>query len=611
MSTTTRRVRRHRRPTVIGAAVAVALSATQALSAPSHVALSPASGALGLVTVEDRAQLAVATRALRAAGLTVQPLRRLPVLLVEGAPGLVQRSLATTGVGRYYPDERLELFAADSNATIGADQLQAMGLTGKGVQVAVVDSGIDATHPDLASRVTHNVVIASAKRHEEVSPLESLPDPLIVTEDLGPGSNTDTGNGHGTLVAGVVAGDGTSGKDLVGVAPGAELIGYAAGVLGLANAVTAFDHVLDHPEWGIDVVNASFGSNKFSVFDPQQPLNVASKALSDAGIAVVFAAANAGAGGLEMTMSQFAAAPWVIGAAASTISGERADLSSNGLSLDNAGVAPLRNGHVSFAGDRLGIYHPSVAAPGQGITTTCTQTGQYANQPLSCPLDGFSPGNVAGTSFATPHIAGVLALLEQARPGLTTAQLKQVLEATAKPTRTPEPAWKVGYGLVDAPAALSLLKKKGFAAALKKAHRDASARLLGQRVWDVDVSDLWSFTAPVVSTAETGSRTFSLAVPAGTDALKLGITSYDVATLTGTPGWTITVTDAVGREVGRTAEIGRTFAGPIGSVLLDLRGKTPAFGTWTLTAAPTIGLNDEPEGSTFEVVVHAARLAAR
>src|ERR671929_24961 len=88
-----------------------------------------------------------------------------------------------------------------------------------GVGVAIVDSGIDATHPDLAKRVTHNVKIIET---------DTAAGDLVIPVDQGPYNDSDTSSGHGTHCAGIVAGDNTDGQ-VLGVAPGAELIGYGTG----------------------------------------------------------------------------------------------------------------------------------------------------------------------------------------------------------------------------------------------------------------------------------------------------------------------------------------------------------------------------------------------
>ena len=112
--------------------------------------------------------------------------------------------------------------------------------------------------------------------------------------------NTDLGSGHGTHVAGIIAADGTTSPAHLGVAPDAELVCLSIGeVLFTTAVVTAYDYLLDQPDlWGVDVVNNSWG-NLYAQFDPRNPVAVATKAIADLGVTVVFAAGNAGDGNGE------------------------------------------------------------------------------------------------------------------------------------------------------------------------------------------------------------------------------------------------------------------------------------------------------------------------
>src|SRR5215203_5782037 len=100
--------------------------------------------------------------------------------------------------------------------------------------------------------------------------------------------------GHGTHVAGTVAGDGSASDGFyTGIAPGAKIVGLGTGDgANIFFALEAFDYILAHPELGITAVNNSWGGD--GRFDAQDPVNVATKRLHEAGITVVFAFGNSG-----------------------------------------------------------------------------------------------------------------------------------------------------------------------------------------------------------------------------------------------------------------------------------------------------------------------------
>ena len=279
----------------------------------------------------DTVPTAADVDALESLGLTVQPMEHLKLALVAG-PVEAMRAAVTRDVATdVYPDEKVELLDTASTDAMGTAKLRAKGLTGKGVNVAVVDSGCDATHPDLAGRVRHNVALYSAEYANY--PSDSF-HTLVVPMDQGPASNTDLGSGHGTHVAGIIAADSSSVEDgsRFGVAPDATLECFAIGAVIFTTAVvTAYDYMLDQPNlWDIDVVNNSWG-NSFRQFDPRDPVHQATKAVADQGVTVVFAAGNSGSEEVQASQNPWSLAPWVISVAAGTVDHHRGDFSSNGL----------------------------------------------------------------------------------------------------------------------------------------------------------------------------------------------------------------------------------------------------------------------------------------
>src|SRR3954451_12299591 len=147
-------------------------------------------------------------RVLEGLGLTTQPMKKLPMVIVAGLT-TAMKAAVTTGLAQdVYPDERIQLLDTASSNAMSSSPAAATTLrktwTGKGVTVGVVDSGCDATQPDLAKRVKHNVTLVSSEYANQQPDSTTT---LVVPEDQGPYSNSDIGGGHGTHVAGIVAAD--------------------------------------------------------------------------------------------------------------------------------------------------------------------------------------------------------------------------------------------------------------------------------------------------------------------------------------------------------------------------------------------------------------------
>lgn len=525
--------------------------------------------------------------ALKALGLTVQPMHRLPLAIVAG-PVAAMRTAVTSGLAQdVYPDERLQLLDTASTDAMGGAATRAKGLTGKGVTVGIVDSGCDATQPDLADHVKHNVSLLSAE-YANVTPDSS--NTLVVPVDKGPFSNTDIGGGHGTHVAGIVAADSSSVEDgsRYGVAPDADLACFAIGeVLFTTAVVTAYDYMLDQPDLlGIDVVNNSWG-NSYRQFDPRDPVAQATKAVADQGVTVVFAAGNSGAEDVSASLNPFSQSPWVISVAAGTLDRHRGDFSSNGLTYDNSQPTAIgAGGHTTFLGDRQGLVHPDVTAPGVDISSTCDTLGTVIGP---CP-----PGenaSASGTSMASPHIAGAAAVLKQAQPALTPDQVRQALQATATPvageSTSSLPFWEVGYGYANLDQAVALVSGSGWAKRLAKASAAADGRVLATDGMKVVRSDFWTYDAP---RATAGTDTHSYTVPVGTGVDRLFVSLAHPSA--GTVGanlfsYTVTVKDASGAVVGTTTESATAGSGTATTSVL-----VPGPGTYTFDVVGDYAASD-------------------
>jgi serine protease AprX len=363
--------------------------------------------------------------AIRAAGLLVRPYRALPMVAVQGTALQLNGLPALRGLRAIHLDRRLRYFLDESAPRVGAPRAWGeLGVTGRGVTVAVIDSGIDALHRDLpyGAKVIQNVKLAPDLFGAGPLVLEGL-------------ANTDTTSGHGTHVASTAAGSGAAlGGKYRGIAPGAQLVGVGAGeALFIVTALEAFDWVLQNRlKYGIRVISNSWGTS--GAFDERDPINVASRLAHASGLAVVFAAGNDGPG--TNTLNPYCVASWVICVAAGHKDGATlAEFSSRGI-----------------AGDTL--YRPTLTAPGVDIAAARATTGLVTNAFFAVDLvdlgtDAAHYAAASGTSMATPHVSGTIALMLEANPALTPDQVKSLLQATA----TPMPGYarhEAGAGFLNA-----------------------------------------------------------------------------------------------------------------------------------------------------------------
>ncbi|HET7486469.1 MAG TPA: S8 family serine peptidase [Acidimicrobiales bacterium] len=556
----------------------------------ASVPAAPAQRVVGLATFRRPA----AARAAAApggvlAGLGVQAaaFKNLPLAAVVGTKDELATAVHRGAALDVYPDQALHFLSAESTAAVHADQVRAAGITGKGVGVAIVDTGVDATHPDLADHVTHNLKLVGPEILDVLGGKQGPGGTIAIPMDSLPYDNSDTSSGHGTHVAGIVAADGHTGASQVGMAPDANIIGYGTGdLLSVFMVLAAFDDILTHKDaWGIRVVNNSWGASG-RMFDPNHPINVATKALHDAGLVVVFAAGNDGE---EGTMNPYSVAPWVIAAGSGTVTKQASPFTSGGYEYDAAEpVAVPADRHQHFEGDRIGIYHPDVSAPGSDIVSSGTPTGIGV---LSPSLPG-GTATLSGTSMASPHLAGLAADLLQARPSLTPDQVREVLQVTAVPLTGDAPFWHSGYGFADAAAAVALVGRADFSQAmLDSLQAAADARVLAARPFVVRSMDLWSFNPLPVTVAGLESHSYNVAVAPGASAVK-AIATYPSLGLVGVNpfDWKLTVVDAKGHTLGTSTPSGSTG---VSSVSIDLRSLPDVgYGTWKLVVSGDLGAAD-------------------
>ncbi|MEU7572186.1 S8 family serine peptidase [Micromonospora sp. NPDC049240] len=324
------------------------------------------------------------------------------------------RSLAPTGtsgrfaggVGKLWLDGRVHVDLADSVAQVGAPRAWSTGYDGKGTTVAVLDTGVDATHPDLAGKVKDAVSFV-------------------------PGSDTGDRRGHGTHVASTVAGSGAaSGGVEKGVAPGADL------VIGkvLDDSGSGLDSwIIAGMEWAAQhakVVNMSLGSQEPS--DGTDPMAQAVERLTaQTGALFVIAAGNTYG---ESTIGSPGAADAALTVAAVDGRDVRAAFSSQGPRFGDNGLKP------------------DLSAPGVQILAAraaqSSGTGSYVK--------------MSGTSMATPHVAGAAAIVAAKHPDWPAARIKDSLMSASKQLAGTTP-YQVGAGRLDVPAALGDVQATGAA----------------------------------------------------------------------------------------------------------------------------------------------------
>ncbi|MFE3020750.1 S8 family serine peptidase [Streptomyces sp. NPDC059256] len=296
--------------------------------------------------------------------------------------GAARAAMTVPGIERVWLDAVYTANLDTSVGRIGAPKAWQSGYDGKGVTIAVLDSGVDDTHPDLATQV-----IGAAN-------FTSSPD----TKDR---------HGHGTHIASIAAGTGAkSGGKYKGVAPGAKILN--AKVMGdhgtmESGAIAAVDWAVGR---GADVVSMSFGTGDGPEINPLEAhINRMSK---EKGVLFTVSAGNEGPNAGSVGSPGSAEAALTVGAV------DDAD-----KIAPFSSVGPLHDGAIK----------PDVTAPGVGITAASSPGSTIAEQVGENPAGYFSIG---GTSMSTPHVAGAAALLKQRHPGWTGERLKAALTASAQ-----------------------------------------------------------------------------------------------------------------------------------------------------------------------------------
>ena len=445
-----------------------------------------------VVTFDQQGPLSLVQRtALSALGGGGLFFESLPMAGIVALPAQVGQIAQIPGVASVWLNEELEYSNDRDRAITGVNRLRAdaslrtsagLPFSGDGVAVLVNDSGIDATHADLpyGSKVLENV--------QAVTNLNALSTLLPITYIEGT-PNTDLNSGHGTHCAGTVAGTGVrSGGLYEGVAPGASLIGYGSGAaIAILDGLGGFDYAITHQfsfDDPIRVITNSWGSD--GEFAPESPIVQASYRAYQRGINVLFAASNSGPG--EDTHNIYAQAPWVISVGAGDSLGALADFSSRGQKGETYDFQTYDGQTWTYTND------VSIVAPGVDVISVRAITNGSANGG-EADIEAIDPAHlpfytmISGTSMATPHTAGIVALMLEANPNLQPAAVKRILQRTATNMPGREP-WEVGAGYVNAHAAVAaVLGQPVGARALVNAYANfrSSAQLFDAGSFDVSV----------------------------------------------------------------------------------------------------------------------------
>ncbi|WP_093775750.1 S8 family serine peptidase [Streptomyces sp. yr375] len=426
------------------------------------------------------------------------------------------------GVGRVWLDARVEAppqpsVDGDPDPTQGTAQIHApaawrAGYDGTGVKVAVLDSGIDATHPDLQGAV-------------------------VASKDFTGAGGVDDQMGHGTHIASTIAGTGAASNGRYkGVAPGAKLLVGRV----FDNGGSQESWLIGAMQWaagqGAKVVNMSLGAVDVEGTDPlEQAVNDLS---ASSGTLFVIAAGNDGPDAGTLNSPGAAAAALTVAA----VDGKDglADFSSRGPTAD-------------------GALKPDIAAPGVDIVAAKAAHGTEGD-----PAGTAGYVRMSGTSMATPHVVGAAAVLAQEHPDWSGQRIKAVLMGSTVPVADASSTFEHGAGRVDVARAVAqsvFADEPSLSFGLqawphaddKSIAKTLTYRNTGDKAVTLDLSA--AATGPDGKAATAGMFTVSparLTVPAGGTAEATVTADTRVGTVDGAYSGIVAATAATGESV-RTA----------------------------------------------------------
>ncbi|HUQ34061.1 MAG TPA: S8 family serine peptidase, partial [Pyrinomonadaceae bacterium] len=448
-------------------------------------------------------------------------------------PDIVAHITLDTSVDEIHATETWQLSDGNNNP-----------LTGVGKRIAIIDTGVDYTHPDLGGCLGANCKVIGGWNF------------------LADNSNPLDDNGHGTHVAATAAGKGL----LKGVAPDASILAYkvcnSSGSCGGSDIISAIDYATDPNRDGdlsdhVDVASMSLGGLGGN---PDDSLSLAVDNSSYAGVVNTIAAGNNGPG-LE-TINSPGTARSAITVAAACKAGQ--------IGVDGRCATPIAS--FSSRGPLIwndeDIKKPDVSAPGVLICAARWQSA-FAGSPTCFDNQHV---RISGTSMATPHVAGAAALVRQAFPNYDPEQVKQLLKGTARNLNRPYD--EQGAGEIDLRAAIPGSNKVSSAPGLWEVYTDPSVQ--------TTQADNFFYVTPTDQSIASLDISVNLPVPGVT--VTLDKTTLD---FTGQPNDGFFATMLVDNDVAHSGNY-------VGSFVLKENGQTKGIIPISLHIAATIRITPSP-----------------
>jgi serine protease AprX len=380
----------------------------------------------------------------------IAPLTTIDAAIVQGPHAAMERIARIDGVSYVEPDGVAHYNNFQTSAQTGEGKVRSGApplpkpLTGKGVSVAVIDSGIDTNHGDLAGQVADDLFFEAAYPLNGIAS-ETERDAVIQTV---PGLNR-IATTHGLSVGGVIAGTGEMAQgdvDMRGLAPGARLVDFNTCCATLAGeqvskqdlghgttVILAYDYMLRHRRefpGGIRVASNQWGFAPDEPY-PKRALHAILRKTMAAGIAVVFSAGNYGPAPdtIDYPMKDV---PEIItmGVSCPAIEGGREISGPDAKACGRGDIADYssRGPSVDLTAPGAGLWAPKNASY---ITQDSGDLPPPHDDQAASVFNRLWYGKFGGTSAAAPYASGVIALMLEANPKLTSAQIHRILKTTA------------------------------------------------------------------------------------------------------------------------------------------------------------------------------------